>query len=480
VVEFLSGRFAAAGLLTCTLILGIYGMGRSLWLDEAWVANSVNAPTLGAMFHYPDWLQTSPPLFLLMARGAIRVFGLSDVSLRMVPLGLALLAVVGMLAVARRVVPPAFAALACAALIFHPTMIEYFRSFKQYSGEVAATTFVLWATVRYLQSPERRQFWWLVGTVVLAMSLSYPTVFLLPGMLWAVRPLRRGLALAAVSAGVLAILYWWFIRPNVSSSLQVYWSVGGRDLGTLALTGLAAVCVVVIAARPRFGIQGRLVIVCALPFLLFAIAEAAGWYPQSPRTSLFLRPCLVLAAVMAGAEISKNWNRLVVESVVVLLAIVMVFLGVRKQFHEGRFQPEEDFAGVVRYLSKNAGPTDIVLVHASMREGFLLYTAMQGWSPPNAVFSDTGWPCCPRGKDARPGSSTEAAVLADLDSKIPREFSGRIWLFHSARPTHWDYTGLDEGEAWQRYFWNRNCRPGPYIRFPNLGISPVICSGNSR
>jgi len=78
------------------------------------------------------------------------------------------------------------------------------------------------------------------------------------------------------------------------------------------------------------------------------------------------------------------------------------------------------------------------------------------------------------------GSSTEAAVLADLDSKIPREFSGRIWLFHSARPTHWDYTGLDEGEAWQRYFWNRNCRPGPYIRFPNLGISPVICSGNSR
>jgi hypothetical protein len=250
-------------------------------------------------------------------------------------------------------------------------------------------------------------------------------------------------------------------------------------LWTPVVTGLAAAGIVAVAALPRFGIRGRMAIVCALPFVPFAVAEAAGWYPQSPRTSLFLRPCLLLVLVMAAAEISKGWRRPAVDLAVTLLAILTVVLGMRKQFHEGRFQPEEDFAGVVRYLSKNAGPTDIVLVHASMQEGFLLYTAMQGWHPPNAVFSNTGWPCCPRGKDARPGSSTEQAVIADLDAKIPRDFAGRIWLFHSARPSHWDYTGLDEGEAWQRYFWNRNCRPGPYIRFPNLGISPVICASNS-
>ncbi|MGH9594245.1 MAG: glycosyltransferase family 39 protein, partial [Bryobacteraceae bacterium] len=362
VVEFLSGRFAAAGLLLCTLILGVYGMGRSLWLDEAWVANSINAPTLHGMFIYPDWLQTSPPLFLLLARWAVGVFGLSDVSLRLVPLLLALLAVAGMLAVARRVVSAPLAVLACAALAFHPTAVEYFRSVKQYSGEVAATTLVLLVTIRYLQSPKRKQFYWLLGVVAVAMPLSYPTVFLLAGVLWAIRhDARRSAVLVAVSGSMLAILYWWFIRPNVSSALQVYWSAEGRDLWMPVATGLAAAGVVAVAALPRFGIRGRLAIVCALPFIPFAIAEAAGWYPQSPRTSLFLRPCLLLVLVMAAAEVTKNWRRPAVDLAVTLLAILTVVLGMRKQFHEGRFQPEEDFAGVVRYLSKNVGPTDIVL-----------------------------------------------------------------------------------------------------------------------
>jgi hypothetical protein len=227
-----------------------------------------------------------------------------------------------------------------------------------------------------------------------------------------------------------------------------------------------------------------MVAVCALPYVLFAIAEAAGWYPQSPRTNLFLRPCLLLILIIAAEEIfsrvGNSGRRVALDAAVTLLAILMVVLGMRKQFHEGRFQPEEDFAGVIRYLSKNVQPSDIILVHAANREGFLLYTNMQAWHPSNVVFSDTGWPCCPRGKDARPNSSTERAVIADLDARIPRDFAGRVWLFQSARPSHWDYVGLDEGDAWSRYFWNRNCRPGPYIRFPNLGISPVICAPSPR
>jgi hypothetical protein len=72
----LTGRTATIALLAFILVLGLYGIGRSLWLDEAWVANSINAPALGGMFHYPNWLQTSPPLFLLLARGAVGMFGL--------------------------------------------------------------------------------------------------------------------------------------------------------------------------------------------------------------------------------------------------------------------------------------------------------------------------------------------------------------------------------------------------------------------
>jgi len=221
----ITGRFATLALLALTLVLGLYGIERSLWLDEAWVANSVNAPTLGGMFYYPNWLQTSPPLFLLLARAAIRVFGLSTVVLRSVPGLISLVAVWAMLGASRRVVSAPFAVLATGVLAFHPTVVEYFRSFKQYGGEVAATCLVLWAAVVYLQRPERKQFNILLCVTVAAMTLSYPTAFLLPGLIVAIAfsNRARAITLAGVTGVGLAVLYWSLVRPNFTPALRAYW-----------------------------------------------------------------------------------------------------------------------------------------------------------------------------------------------------------------------------------------------------------------
>ncbi|MGH9646775.1 MAG: glycosyltransferase family 39 protein, partial [Bryobacteraceae bacterium] len=221
----MTGRFATVALLALTLVLGLYGIDRSLWLDEAWVANSVNAPTLSGMFYYPNWLQTSPPLFLLLSRAAIRIFGLSTVVLRSVPLLISMVAVWAMLGAARRVVSAPFAVLATAVLAFHPTVVEYFRSFKQYGGEVAATSLVLWAAVTYLQRPERKQFYVLLGVTAVAITLSYPMVFLLPGLIIAIAfsDRARAATLAGIAGVVLAVLYWFLVGPNYTPALHEYW-----------------------------------------------------------------------------------------------------------------------------------------------------------------------------------------------------------------------------------------------------------------
>src|SRR5579863_4334225 len=104
--------------------MGLYGIERSLWLDETWVANSVLQPALSGMFNYPDWLQTTPPLFLLLERGVVQVFGLSNFTLRIIPLALSLVAVGALMAAASRVVSPPFAVLGGALMAFHPTVIE--------------------------------------------------------------------------------------------------------------------------------------------------------------------------------------------------------------------------------------------------------------------------------------------------------------------------------------------------------------------
>lgn len=485
-----TGRWATLVLLLLTLVLGLYGIQRSLWLDESWVANSVNAPTLGGMFYYPNWLQTSPPLFLLLARVFVRVFGLNTVVLRAVPLLLSLVAVGAMLGGARRVVSGPFAILATAALAFHPTVVEYFRSFKQYGGEVAATGAVLWASVAFLQKPDRRRFSILLGVSVAAMSLSYPTGFLLAGLIVAIafQDRVRALTLAVVSTAELAIFCWLLIRPNFTPELRAYW-IGDPEVW-LAPGMIAAVAFCTFAAV-RIVLAGRnlttrdwISVVLLAPCVLLFASELAGLYPASPRTHLFVRPCFILLAVMNVEDLAAwtraRWRRIPVDAFVLLAAALVMFLGVRKQFHEGRFQPEEDMAGAVRYLRKNVASSDLILVHASLREGFLLYTAIQGWTNPPAIYADTEWPCCPRGKHTGPDAFTPEEVLRDVDSKVPHEFSGRIWLFYTDRPLHWDYVHVYDPKLWQQYFWSRNCRPAVYIRFANLGLTPMTCSPPSR
>jgi len=473
--EVLTGRLATIVLLGFTLILGLYGIERSLWLDEAWVANSVHAPTLAGMFQYDNWLQTSPPLFLLLTRLVVGLFGFSTVVLRSVPVVLSLLAIAAMLAVARRVVSPACAVLATAILAFHPTSVEYFRAFKQYGGEVAATTVVLLAVVAYLQKPDRRQFYVLLGVVVAAMTLSYPTVFLLPGVVLAVAFGNRARAamLAGISAAVLGVMYWWLIRPNYTATLRAYWM--GAPEAWLSPSMIAAVVLCVACAARIAWTRNTVRLILLAPCVLLFASELLGWYPASPRTHMFVRPCFILLLVMVLQDLAglTKWKW---DAVVVLAAAVVIFLGVRKQFHEGRFQPEENMAGAVRYLRMNVGPSDLVLVHASLREGFLLYTSIQTWTGQPVIYGDTEWPCCPRGKLAGPDVSTAEDVVRDVDSKVPQDFHGRIWLFYTDRPLHWDYVHVYDHKLWQNYFWSRNCKPGPYIRFANLGLIPMNCT----
>jgi hypothetical protein len=90
------------------------------------------------------------------------------------------------------------------------------------------------------------------------------------------------------------------------------------------------------------------------------------------------------------------------------------------------------------------------LVHPSVREGFLLYSRMDGRDAPHPIFADTGWPCSQRGRDPLPGGSTK-------------------------QPTHWTYLGMNEQNEWKQYFWERGCSAGPFYDFGNQGVLPMDC-----
>ena len=479
-------RFFLAALLASTLALGMFGIGRSLWLDEAWVANSIHAPTLREMFVYPEWLQTSPPLFLLFSRGVVSLMGLSNTAFRVVPLGLALIASGGMFSLSRRVLSLPWAVLASALVVFHPAFIEYSHSAKQYSGEVACTTLVLLAVVRYLENPSRREYLFLIAALVVALFAAYPVVFLLPGVLAAVyfTSARRAAGLAMATGGTLFTIWVVFIRPNTAAELRAFWAA---DADALFTPGLIAASLLVLSLMLRVLVTRKTFVgtsqwtqlICAAPCLLLAIASIGGWYPATQRMRLWVLPCFVLLCLMnaedlLGRKFPRSWG-----AVALGFALFFAAVNVRNQIRERRDLPEEDFSGAFQYLKGHVGPTDLLLVHAAAREGFRLYSAMDGWGGPPPIYGSTGWPCCARGKNALPGRSTEASVVTDIDTMIPPGFSGKVWLFYSTRPSHWSYVGMNEGNLWRKHVWARGCPPGTYIPLKNLAISPMDCGQGS-
>jgi hypothetical protein len=469
--------------------LGIFGMNRSLWLDEAWVANSVQAPSLSGMFRYSGWLQVNPPLFLLLVRGVVRLAGASNTAFRLIPLLLACAAAAGALAVSWRLLPAPLAVLASAIVVLDPTAIEYSRMLKPYSGELAASAVLLLLTVRYLEQPNRSRFVWLLAGVAVCIPLAYATVFLLSGIVLAVAAtgVRRGVWMTVLAGSELLALLWFSIRPNLAPELHAYWAADvdhGMNAGLLAALGFcifSGARVVRNFARGDRSPRTWAYIVCVLPCLLLAVSGGLGLYPVSHRTRLFAMPCFVLLAMLTVDDLLKKdllrrfADRKLIHVMATALTIGLVGFAVASQIVSGFGTAEEDFAGAVSFLEKHAAAPDLILVHACCKEGFLLYSAMDGWNPPRVVFGNTGWPCCARGKDARPGASSERATIADLDAKIPRGYSGRVWLLYTTRPTHWSYTGLDEGNLWRNHLWDRGCPPGPYLRFANLAISPMNC-----
>jgi hypothetical protein len=181
-----------------------------------------------------------------------------------------------------------------------------------------------------------------------------------------------------------------------------------------------------------------------------------------------------LLLAMFADELVGRWPRVV--PIVWVFAAAVPLAAAWRQVHQHRDLPEEDFAGAVEFLHEHAAPSDLLLVHPSVKEGFELYAAMEGFAAPQPVYGATGWPCCVRDHLSPPHSSSRQAVIDDLEAKIPRGFTGRVWLMYSSRPTQWDYTGLDEGNLWRSQVWAMGCPPEPFVAFANVALSPMVCT----
>src|SRR5271166_318244 len=428
-------------------------MTRSLYRDEAWVVNSVLAPTLRGMFFYEKWLQTSPPLFLLLARGAVKLFGTSEIALRLVPWLAAAFSVFLFARALMKLFPATLAMLGTSLYLTNYWALKYSQQVKQYSTDLLVSSLFLLLLINHLANGRRRStFWALVFAGGFSVFLSYTAVFWFPACLLVVafaasdssgtegvefRTLGNRFAdggtLFLVYAACFGVADEFFIRPNRSASLVQFWISDFIGSGGLfrSLFGffqnacdlmlpqlfrwsavLSYICggailialVRAFAARRKGEKQGRIVlIVTTLPVITAVVASYFREYPllTKPRMIIWLLPICSLLLVYAieplwswftakaGVRASVRLTA-AVTALICLVAVGLSFLVVER----GRSNPLDDFRSGVLYLSRHAGPHDHVFVYALGAEEIDYYSRRFHWHPESVFVGDTNLGCC--------------------------------------------------------------------------------------
>ncbi len=405
-----TGRAPALAVAALTLVaafLRFPTLGRSLWLDEAWRANLVLAPS------DTFWNQLlgaggggigapMPPLFALVLRAVGALVGHSAAGMRALPVLASLAAVPLAFVVGRRAAGTAAGLTAALCFAASPTALLHGQELKQYSTDVVVVLLLLAVASAVAAEPARWRPWIVLAVAMsLAPGVAFPTALVLPGIALATLACcrtnaERGRWLAAhVASGFAALAWYAFVigpqreRPLVTA----YWAgefpplegipsagwvadrlldfVGYASVHPPALAAAVLVTGLLFAAR-------WLGITAAVSAATLIAAAAWRVYPLAGgRTTIFLLPFVYLglgAAIGGGADAIRHGasrlaaaGRLGVAIVAALLVLSMVGRGLRAPAAGIVY---EETAPLMATIATERQPTDRVYVYDGAVQAF--------------------------------------------------------------------------------------------------------------
>jgi uncharacterized membrane protein len=503
-------------LLIIAVLTRILHADVSLWLDETWVANSVLSDDITGMFYYESWLQTSPPLFLLLIRLTVKLFGVSHLTLRAVPILFGTVAVILLIAFVRKFLEKPYVLLCALLLVFNPTAIHHSMNLKQYSTDMFTTLILLLSTYGYLEDPKYRRYVSLLATFTIGLLLSYTAMFLVPGGIYAlsvsrVKSYSRLLPFIVLVSLVTIGNYIILIRPNAYPHLFDYYasafpndytasgiisfyignlpSLAGLfvpnryltetvQLAILAVIG-AGVVHLLLFSRGEKQLYWDLFVLFALPFVSLVVANLIGKYPYGvTKVNFFILPVFLVLFVFGLMALRKMADRLLgtgigrISGYCVHFGSVaggIAFLLLFSRFDISR----ENAEGAVKYLRDNLSVEDSLYVHTSMVEQFKFYCNIAACDNIHYYYGSTGAPCCMR-KPLRDNSIE--GLHADLSNFMNYKAATRRWFLFRDSPSHWEFVGRDESQLSVDTLKVMNCEREKVIRsFRGTVIYSVIC-----
>ncbi len=227
--------FVALGVL---LRVARYLTNYPVWGDEASLALSFPRRGYLDLLLPLEYGQICPILFLWAELTAVKLFGFSELSLRLFPLICGVGSIFLFRHVACRVLkgPPLLMAVAIFAVSIHP--IRHSAEVKPYATDLLVALGLLALAIEWYYSPERsRWLWMMVGFTPIALAASYPGVLVAGGIglvlapsVWNTR--RRGPMIAfsaylLMIAATFAVLFVGVTHRQQAGAvmgLQKYWA----------------------------------------------------------------------------------------------------------------------------------------------------------------------------------------------------------------------------------------------------------------
>lgn len=427
-----------------------YLADRSLWLDEAYLANNILTFSWKDLLTKPlmHW-QAAPVGFLLLQKLAVVCLGSSEYALRVVPLMAGIVSIPLFYAIIRRSLGPAAQVMAMLLFVTLDPLVYYSAEAKQYGIDVSIALALIWAAMRWM---EQKQSW--ARLILLALLggvgifLSHPAVFVLAsiGTVFLFRAGRAGilLRLLCVGAGwiaLFAINYLVFLRPLMHhAGLAAYWAADympyqwlaaikwlgwefyelyfGYSTMWLPLVETAMIAML-IGIGWFYRANRSMLEILLLPLVLTLAAAIVHVYPFGSRLVLFLVPMLV---VFIGAGCAVIWESVTPSGrwvAALILATIFIPTAARDLYYIVFTQKREEIRPVMAYIRDHKQPGDSLYIFYISDVPFRYYENRFGLEQNrfgldnmNTIVED-------------PGEADAARYRADLARLKGR---GRVWI----------------------------------------------------
>lgn len=391
-----------------------------LWADEGCVLYNILNRNFLELFTPLDYIQCTPPLFLILEKSVINIFSLNKLAMRFLPYLASMLSVIAFAILSVKVFKNKMSILFSNFLFaFHQDLLFYTQAFKQYSTDVLFSCLIFLIAVE-IKNKKLSLINWLFLAVfaIIASLLSYPAIFLILILtaIYLIKVFRCNdfekpfLAFLIPVSVFYAVYFFLNCLPAITSQgLQLYWHTQeafyptnifqlhqllgfflGHECCLILVSLLAFIGFVYFFFKEKFYFFFFLSI-----FGLAIILAVLNLYPLSPsRVSAFLIPFAIILISSFWNWFGKNklFSGLVLVFYLFCMQYGLLFENVKSVFSQDIVFKQSNADNFVKSLySVEVKPTDYIFVDFGSQVIFDQYDYEKKFNKSKKIYIKPNW-----------------------------------------------------------------------------------------